>query len=214
MRPFLMFAGAVDRLNDAIGSFIRWLALVMVIIGAYNALARYATRYFQTALSSNALNELQWYLFSVIFLLGAAYGLRHDVHVRVDVMYAKVSDKGRAWIDLLGTVLFLLPFSVLMLWVSFPSVMRSWSIREVSPDPGGLARYPIKALVLVSFGLLVLQGVAHVVRQVAVLKGIAGPVGGLSPSQASPPEPGYGDKHAPGTAGGPDEPDSRHGEGL
>lgn len=213
MRPLLTFAGAVDRLNDAIGGFIRWLALVMVVIGAYNALARYATRFFEVSLSSNALNELQWYLFSIIFLLGAAYGLRHDVHVRVDVLYAKLSDKGRAWIDLLGTVLFLLPFSVLMLWVSFPSVMRSWGIREVSPDPGGLPRYPIKALVLVSFGLLVLQGFAQVVRQVAVLRGVATGTD-ASPTQASPPEPGYGDRHGPGTAGGPDEADTRHGEGL
>lgn len=213
MRPFLKFAGAVDRLNDSIGGFIRWLALVMVLIGAYNAIARYATRYVGVTLSSNALNELQWYLFSVIFLLGTAYGLRHDVHVRVDVMYAKLSDRGRAWIDLVGTLVFLLPFSILMLWVSYPSVMRSWGIREVSPDPGGLPRYPIKALVLVSFGLLVLQGVAHAVRQVAVLRGVASG-DETSPTQASPPEPGYGDRHAPGTAGGPDEADTRHGEGL
>src|SRR5690606_37783966 len=80
------FATAVDRLNDGIGVAITWLSLVMIAFGAYNAIARYATRYVGVGLSSNALNELQWYLFSIIFLLGAAWGLRHDVHVRVDVL--------------------------------------------------------------------------------------------------------------------------------
>lgn len=165
------FARLVDRLNDLLGAGLRWLALAMVLVGAYNALARYATRFTGTQLSSNALNELQWYLFSVIFLLGAAYALRHDVHVRVDVLYSRLSRKGRAWIDLLGGLLFLLPFSLVMLWVSFPAVRNSWAVGEVSPDPGGLPRYPIKALILVSFALLALQGVAQVLRDLAILRG-------------------------------------------
>ena len=165
------FAAAVEGLNDRIGSVLRWLALVMVLIGAFNALARYLTRFAGVSLSSNALNELQWYLFSVIFLLGAAYGLRKDVHVRVDVLYQRLSAKRRAWIDLIGTVIFLLPFTALMLKVSWPVVKASWVVRETSPDPGGLSRYPIKALVLVSFALLALQGLAHLIRQVEVLLG-------------------------------------------
>lgn len=175
MRSLLHIARGVDRLNGWIGAGLRWLALAMVLIGAYNALARYASRYAGVQLSSNALNELQWYLFSVIFLLGAAYALEKDVHVRVDVLYSSLSDKGRAWIDLLGSLLFLIPFAVLMLVVTWPAVVNSWSIRETSPDPGGLARYPIKALILVSFGLLVLQGLAQVVKQVAVLRGMERP---------------------------------------
>jgi len=163
-------AVAVDRLNDAMGALIRWLALGMVAVGAYNALARYATRYTEVSLTSNALNELQWYLFSVIFLLGAAYALNHDVHVRVDVLYSSLSRRARAWIDLLGSLLFLLPFSVLLLWVSWPAVRASWAIREVSPDPGGLPRYPIKMLILVSFFLLFLQGLAQVVKKVHVIR--------------------------------------------
>ena len=170
------FVRAVDRLNDGLGAGLRWLALVMVLVGAYNAVARYATRFTGTQLSSNALNELQWYLFSVIFLLGAAYALRHDVHVRVDVLYGRLSRKGRAWIDLLGGVLFLLPFSALMLWVSWPAVRNSWVIRETSPDPGGLPRYPIKALILVSFGLLALQGIAEVTRNAALVRGARWPM--------------------------------------
>ena len=171
MRLSRRFVHGIDGLNDRLGAILRWLALVMVLVGAYNAVARYATRYTGTQLSSNALNELQWYLFSVIFLLGAAYGLRHDVHVRVDVLYGRLSRKGRAWIDLAGGVLFLLPFCALMLWVSFPAVRNSWVIRETSPDPGGLPRWPIKALILVSFGLLALQGLAQVTRDVAILRG-------------------------------------------
>jgi len=185
---------AIDRLNGGIGRLIRWLALVMVLVGAYNAIARYLTKYTAATLSTNALYELQWYLFSVIFLLGAAYALDRDVHVRVDVLYARLSDKGRAWTDLLGTLLFLLPFSVLMLWVSYPAVRNSWSIREVSPDPGGLPRYPIKALILVSFTLLFLQGVSQAIKQVAILRGEV------------PPE---GIDERPGEG-----PDVRHGEGV
>jgi len=170
--PFLRrFSAAIDSLNDRIGTTIRWLALIMVLVGAFNAIARYATRYTGVALSSNAYLDLQWYFFSLIFLLGAAYGLNRDVHVRVDVLYARLSRKARAGIDLVGTALFLLPFSLLMLWVSWPAVRNSWSIREASPDPGGLPRYPIKAVILVSFVLLVLQGASQIVKQIEVLRG-------------------------------------------
>lgn len=176
MRFLERFVRAVDAVQDRLGAALRWLALVMVLIGAYNAVARYLTRYTGQALSSNALNELQWYLFSMIFLLGAAYGLRRDVHVRVDVLYTRLSVKGQAWIDLLGGLIFLIPFSLLMLWVSYPAVRNSWAIREVSPDPGGLPRYPIKALILVSFALLVVQGLAQAARSVAVIRGAAWPL--------------------------------------
>jgi TRAP-type mannitol/chloroaromatic compound transport system permease small subunit len=180
MQILSRFAGAVEDLNDRIGSVLRWIAFIMVLIGAFNAIARYLTRFVGVSLSSNAVNELQWYLFSVIFLLGAAYGLRQDVHVRVDVLYQRLSAKRRAWIDLVGTVVFLLPFTALMLKVSWPVVKASWVVRETSPDPGGLPRYPIKALVLVSFGLLALQGIAHLIRQVEVL---------LGPDEDAPPTP-------------------------
>lgn len=163
-------ADTVDRVNDRMGSAIAWLTLLMVLFGAYNAVARWATRYVGVSLSSNALNELQWYLFSVVFLLGAAWGLRHNVHVRVDVLYGRISERAQAWIDLLGSVLFLIPFCAMMLWVSWPAVARSFAVREVSPDPGGLPRWPIKALLLVSFVLLLLQGLALVVRRMDVLR--------------------------------------------
>lgn len=165
------FAHAVDGLNERIGGAIRWLSLLMVLLGAFNAIARYLTKYTGVSLASNAYTELQWYFFSLIFLLGAAYGLRHDVHVRVDVLFARLSRKAQAWIDVAGTVLFLIPFCILMLWVSWPAVRNSWSVREVSPDPGGLPRYPIKAVILICFVLLLLQGVSHVIKQVEVIRG-------------------------------------------
>ncbi|MBI4545450.1 MAG: TRAP transporter small permease subunit [Gemmatimonadetes bacterium] len=144
----------------------------MVAVGTFNALARYATRLTGVSLASNAYIDLQWYLFSLIFLLGAAYGLKHDVHVRVDVVYSRLSGRQRAWVDVLGTVLFLLPFCLLMLWTAWPAVRNSWAIREGSPDPGGLPRYPIKTLILVSFALLFLQGVSQLIKRLVQLRQI------------------------------------------
>lgn len=170
MERLRRLAGRIDALNDAVGALLKWLVLVMVILGAANALLRWASSRLDLALNLTPLVEAQWYLFSVVFLLGAAYALRHDVHVRVDVLFERLSHRVRAWIDLLGTLLFLVPFSVMMLWVSFPAVRASWSIREASPDPGGLPRYPIKALLLVCFVLLLLQGVSQLVRRVDALR--------------------------------------------
>jgi TRAP-type mannitol/chloroaromatic compound transport system permease small subunit len=181
MHSLKRLAAAVDGLNNRIGASIRWLSLIMILIGAFNAIARYLTRYTGLALSSNAYFDLQWYLFSLIFLLGAAYGLEHDVHVRVDVLYSRLSSKGRAWIDLAGTVLFLIPFCVLMLWVSWPAVRNSWAVHETSPDPGGLPRYPIKTVILLSFVLLLLQAFSQLVKQIEALRGT-----GVEPTTGTP----------------------------
>ena len=172
MKTLLRAARAIDRLNERIGQLIGWLVLAMVLMGAYNAVVRYLGRYTGGNLSSNAYIELQWYLFSLVFLLGAADTLRRGAHVRVDLLYARLSDRGRAWIDLLGTLLMLLPFSIFCLWVSWPAVANSWAVYEVSPDPGGLPRYPIKTMILVAFVLLVLQGLSEVVKKVAELRDI------------------------------------------
>ena len=182
MRSLQRISAAIDRLNDRIGSAIQWLALIMVIIGAFNAIARYADRYTSVALSSNAYLDLQWYFFSLIFLMGAAYGLNHDYHVRVDVLYARLGRRARAWIDLTGSVLFLVPVAVVMLWVSWGPVVRSWAILETSPDPGGLPRYPIKTVILVSFFLLLLQAISQIVKNVAILaESAGGPSGAVQP---------------------------------
>jgi len=169
-----------------LGSVLRWLAVLMIFMGAYNAVARYLTRSAGVSLSSNALNEAQWYLFSLIFLLGAAYALEVDAHVRVDVLYGRLSTRARGWIDLLGTVFFLIPFCVLMLWVSYPTVRNSWAIREVSPDPGGLPRWPIKAVILVAFVLLLLQAFSQLVKAIDAVRGgtVKGRDDGLEPISA------------------------------
>ncbi len=177
MRSLLRISTAIDRLNDRIGSIIQWLALVTVVIGALNAIARYTGRYTGVSLSSNAYLDLQWYLFSLIFLMGAAYGLNHDYHVRVDVLYSRLGHRARAWIDLIGSALFLVPFAFVMLWVSWGPVANSWAILETSPDPGGLPRYPIKTVILVSFFLLLLQAISQIVKKAAIL---AQPDGGSS----------------------------------
>ena len=160
----------VDALNDKMGAGIRWLALVMVLVGAGTAILRYSARGLELSLNLTPLGELQWYLFSLIFLLGAAYGLNHDVHVRVDVLYERFSKKARALIDLIGTLVFLIPFSLVMLYVSWPAVTNSFSIREISPDPGGLPRWPIKFVILISFVLLTLQGLSQIVKQIDILR--------------------------------------------
>lgn len=164
MRRSLRVAAGIDRVTDRIGRAVAWLLLLMTGVGAFNAVGRYAGRFLGVNLSSNAYIELQWYLFSVVFLVAAAYALERDAHVRVDVLYGHLSERARAWIDLIGTTLLLIPFSVFVLWMSWPSVRNSWLIREQSPDPGGLPRYPIKAVILVGFVLLLVQGIAQLIK--------------------------------------------------
>ena len=141
MSALLRISAAIDWLNEQIGKMVGVLVLAMVGFGAFNALARYAGRFTETQLSSNTFIELQWYLFSLIFLLGAAYTLKRDQHVRVDVLYGRLGPRAKAGVDLAGTVLFLIPFCVFALWVSFPTVKNSWAVWEVSPDPGGCLLY-------------------------------------------------------------------------
>lgn len=152
-----------DRLTEATYRATRWLVLAMILVGAFNALARYATRFTGVSLASTAALDVQWYAFAVLFLLGAAAGVRHDMHVRVDVLHARLSARRRALVEWLGTLVLAIPFCVLMLVTSLPAVRASWAIREGSPDPGGLARWPIKALVPLAFALLLLQLGAHLV---------------------------------------------------
>lgn len=172
MTFLLRISRGIDRWSTRLGELTGWLCLAMVLIGAYNALVRYLGRFAGWNLSSNAYIEAQWYLFSMVFLLGAAATLRHDQHVRVDVLYGRLGRRGKAWIDVIGTLFMLLPFSLFCLWVSWPAVRNSWHVREVSPDPGGLARYPIKTLILVAFVLLFVQGLSQLIKNVAVLRGM------------------------------------------
>jgi TRAP-type mannitol/chloroaromatic compound transport system permease small subunit len=170
MKPLLRLSGAIDRVTDAIGRAVSWLVLLMVLVAAYNAAARYLGRFIGRNFSSNAYIEAQWYMFSLVFLLAAAWVLKEDAHVRVDLIYGRVSERARAWIDLLGSILLLLPFCIFVFWTSVPSVQASWRAREVSPDPGGLARYPLKPFILVCFVLLFLQGLSQIVKAIQALR--------------------------------------------
>lgn len=171
MKGLSQLSTGIDRLTGALGRGVSWLALVMVLIGAYNAVARYLGRFIGMELSSNTYIEAQWYLFSAMFLLGAADTLRSDAHVRVDVFYGRLSRRGKAVIDIAGTLLLLLPFCAMCFWVSLPSIEASWAVMEQSPDPGGLPRYPLKTLIPVSFVLLALQGISACASSVACLLG-------------------------------------------
>ena len=162
--------GRVDSWSGAVGRILGWLTVAMIMVGAFNAVGRYAGRFVGMNLSSNAYLELQWYLFSAIFLLGASYALSTGAHVRVDVLYSRFSERTRAWIDLLGGLVFLVPFTAFSLWLTWGPVRRSWAIKEASPDPGGLARYPIKALILVGFLFLLIQGLCEIAKAWSVLR--------------------------------------------
>lgn len=168
--PGLKWADRIDKLNDWTGRFSAWLVLAVVLLGAWNAVARYLSRFAELHISSNAYLELQWYMFSAIFLLGAAYTLKRDEHVRVDILHSRLSPRTRAKIDVAGILLFLIPFCVFVVWTSWFPVASSWRILERSPDPGGLVRYPVKTLIPVAFLLLLLQAVANLIRRLAFLR--------------------------------------------
>ena len=173
MTALLKLSAAIDWLNQQIGRIVYWLGLVMILFGVYNTLARYLSNFFGRNLSSNAYIDIQWYLFGAMFLLGAAYGLRHNVHVRVDVFVGRLSTRTRTWIELLGLVLILLPFCAIQLWFSLDWVEMALQIWEGSPNPGGLPRWPVKLIVPAAFGLLFLQGISQLIKCVAALTGRA-----------------------------------------
>jgi len=161
----------IEGISERTGRIVGWLTLAMVLLGAFNAVARYAGKTIGLNLSSNAYIEGQWYLFSLVFLLGAAHTLQRDQHVRVDVLYGRLSRRSKAKIDLAGTLLFLIPFCLFGLVICFPTVRNSWAVWETSPDPGGLPRYPIKTMLLACFGLLLIQSVSEIVKRIEIIRG-------------------------------------------
>jgi TRAP-type mannitol/chloroaromatic compound transport system permease small subunit len=161
----------IDRFSGALGQAVSWVCLLMVLLGAFNATSRYFGRHLGINLNSTALNEAQWFMFSLLFLLGGAWALQQDKHVRVDVLYGRLSERGRARINLAGALLFLLPFCAFGVWSSWAYVTNSIDQLEVSPNPGGLPYYPIKALIPLSFVLLALQAVSQIIKDVTTLRG-------------------------------------------
>lgn len=153
LRKYVQF---VDQLNEWIGSAVSWLNILMILVVCYDVFTRYFLK-----MSSIAIQELEWHIFAVIFLLGAAYTLKNDRHVRVDAFYSMFSARKQAWVNFFGSLLFLLPFSLLAIWASAGFVQNSFAMNETSPDPGGLpARYLLKACIPLGFFLLLLQGLA------------------------------------------------------
>jgi len=166
MKSLLAVARLIDALTERVGRLAIWLVLVATLISAGNALARYAL-----GESSNAWLEIQWYLFGAMFLLAAGYTLKHNGHVRIDIFYTRFGPRGQAWIDLAGGLLFLLPMAGLLAWLAWPMFIDAWATQEISPDAGGLVRWPVKLLLPVGFGLLALQGMAEVIKRIGVLNG-------------------------------------------
>lgn len=166
MEMLLKLSRGIDALNERIGRLAIWLVLVATLVSAGNAVVRYGLN-----TSSNAWLEIQWYLFGLIFLLGAGYTLKHNGHVRIDVIYGRLAPRARAWVDLLGGVLFLLPMSGIIAWLGWEFFLASYAVNEGSPDAGGLLRWPIKLAVPLGFALLWLQGVSEVIKRAGVLWG-------------------------------------------
>jgi TRAP-type mannitol/chloroaromatic compound transport system permease small subunit len=160
-------AAVVDRFNEKVGAGVSWLTTAMVLVVCYDVFTRYVLRQ-----SSVAVQELEWHLFALIFLLGAGYTLKHDRHVRVDVFYARFSPRMKAAIDLLGSIVFLIPFCLLVIWSSIDFVTNSFRIMESSPDPGGLPyRYLLKACIPLGFLLLLLQAFSLTIKSFLAVMG-------------------------------------------
>ena len=166
MNALLALSRAIDWLNTRIGLAVIWLVLIAVLISAANAIMRKAFD-----MSSNAFLETQWYLFSAIFLLCSPYTLLHNQHIRIDVIAGRLSTRTQAWIDIFGTMFFLMPMALLIMDLSWPVFMRSWNINEVSSNAGGLVVWPARLLVPVGFFLLALQGISQLIKLVAYLRG-------------------------------------------
>jgi TRAP-type mannitol/chloroaromatic compound transport system permease small subunit len=169
MNFLLQFSRLIDAANERIGRVAIWLVLVVVLVSAGNAVSRFAFN-----LSSNAMLEIQWYLFSAIFLFCAAYVLKRNEHIRIDVIAGRFSARGQNWIDVFGIVVFLLPMALMVAYLSWPVFMNAWNSGEVSPNPGGLVRWPVRLMLPIGFALLILQAVSELIKRVAFLAG-AGP---------------------------------------
>lgn len=184
MQALLRISKAIDGFNRRLAAVVSVLTLGMVAVGAFNAIARYVERGTDLQLASNSYIELQWYFFSLVFLLGAPYALRAGAHVRVDVIYGHFSRRVQAWIDLLGALILLIPFCIFATVYSIEYALESWRVWETSSDPGGLARYPIKTVIPIAFILVGLQGASETIKRIALLRGFSAEEVGLKETDA------------------------------
>lgn len=162
----IRLADRLDAVSDKTGRAVSWLVAALVLLVCYDVAMRYVFR-----AGSVALQELEWHLFALVFLLAAAYTLKHNEHVRVDIVYQRLHPRVRAWIDVFGAVVFLLPFAALVIYSSWSFVADAFVYNESSSDPGGLPyRFILKAAIPLGFALLALQGIASILRNVAFLR--------------------------------------------
>ena len=167
MKLLLRLSRAIDWLNERVGRLVYWLVLAAVLISSANATSRYLLNK-----TSNGWLEVQWYLFAAIFLLCSGYTLLHNEHIRIDVVAGHFSRRTQIWIDIFGTIFFMLPMTIFIMRLGWPMFMESYTVHEVSADPGGLVRWPVKLLVPVGFFLLTLQGVSELIKRIAFLMGL------------------------------------------
>lgn len=166
MAGLIALSRAIDRMNEVVGKWVSWLILLAVQVSAANAVIRKTFN-----MSSNAWLELQWYLFGAAFLLAAAYTLKQNEHIRIDIVYGMFSRRKQHWIDLFGHVFFLMPFVLLMIFYFIPYVSLSVRSGEMSSSAGGLIIWPAKAMLLIGFLLLGLQGISEIIKKIAVMRG-------------------------------------------
>jgi TRAP-type mannitol/chloroaromatic compound transport system permease small subunit len=162
----LALSRAIDAITERVGRFVYWLVLIVVLISAANAIVRKLFNY-----SSNAYLEIQWYLFSVIFLFGAGYTLLRNDHVRIDIIQGRLSPRAQNWIDVVGIVLFLWPMSFVIMWLSWPLFVDSLARHEVSSNAGGLLIWPARLMMPIGFALLIMQSVSELIKRIAFLRG-------------------------------------------
>lgn len=166
MDTLLKFSALIDGINTRVGKASTWLVLVVVLISAGNAVMRYGIDW-----SSNGLLEIQWYLFSAIFLFGAGYVLLKNEHIRIDIIAGRLSPRAQNWIDVFGLIFFLMPMVLIILYLSWPVFMNAWNDHEMSPNPGGLVRWPVRLMMPIGFLLLALQGISELIKRIAFLAG-------------------------------------------
>ncbi len=181
MRYLSTFVRGVERISEGVGSVVSWLTTLLVAVVCFDVATRYLFNF-----TLVAVQEAQWHVFGTLFLLGASFTLKHDRHVRVDVLYTNFSPRLKAWVNLLGTVLFLVPFCLLGIKLGWDYTQASLAASEGSPNPGGLpARYALKAMIPLGFFLLLIQGLAGAARSASVLTGAK-----LKPAAEEPPHVG------------------------
>ena len=166
MQGWLRVSSAIDRVNELLGKLANVLVLLSCLVSAGNAMARYAYD-----LSSNGWLEAQWYMFAILVMFGASYTFKRNEHVRVEIFYLLLSERGQLRLDLIGTLFCLIPACLLLAYLSWPFFMQAYSVGEMSGNAGGLVRWPIKFVIPAGFVMLALQGVSEVIKRIAALQG-------------------------------------------